>query len=62
MELFIFDRIIAAANISKDEGIEKYKKYFVNTHIYARYKEGVDKYLRENDYAYCVVESEADNE
>lgn len=62
MELFIFDRIIAAANISKDEGIEKYKKYFINTHIYARYKEGVDKHLRENNYAYCIVESEAENE
>lgn len=55
MESFIARMIERQAKISDEKGIEKYKAYFVNTKIYERYRENVDKILQDAGYGRCIL-------
>lgn len=55
MEKFIVDRVKAQAGISIEKGQEKYRAYFVNTSIYAKYQTAVDDILTTEGYAACIV-------
>lgn len=52
---FIKNQIIKQGDISKEAGIAKYEAYFVNTTIYARYRDEVDRLLTEEGYDFCIV-------
>lgn len=47
---FIARMIKQAADSSLTEGKELYNKYFVNTSLYSKYKEGVDEILKTEGY------------
>ncbi len=47
---FISRMIKQAADRSVDEGKELYAKYFVNTSLYEKYREGVDEVLKADGY------------
>ena len=55
MDKFIAKMIETQANISLENGQEKYRAYFVNTTIYAKWKESVDAILTADGYANCIV-------
>ena len=47
--------IKAQADISLEKGQDKYRAYFINTPIYAKWKESVDATLTADGYADCIV-------
>lgn len=55
MITFIAGRIILEADKSLEQGQAKYRAYFVNTLIYAKYKSDVDAILIQDGYADCIV-------
>lgn len=55
MVAFIVRQIENKAKISLEEGQELYRKYFINTKIYASYKAGVDAQLKEDGYEDVIV-------
>lgn len=52
---FITRMIEQKANSSLEEGQELYRKYFINTKIYASYKSAVDEKLKEDGYEDVIV-------
>jgi hypothetical protein len=52
---FIAGRIEEARAKSLLEGQAKYKAYFINTHLYLKYKSGVDTILETDGYGDCIV-------
>jgi len=53
---FIAQRIeLAYDNGGIEAGKEKYRAYFVNTRIYARYREATDEMLLADGYEDCIV-------
>ena len=52
---FIARQIENKAKISLEEGQELYRKYFINTKIYAGYKAGVDEILVADGYEDVIV-------
>ena len=55
MTTFIAKNIIKAGKVSVENGQNKYRVYFVNTHIYEKYREGVNAYLTKNGYTDLIV-------
>ena len=55
MAEFIAKKIIQNAEMGVDKGREKYKAYFVNTKIYAKYQSNVDTILETEGYGSCIV-------
>ena len=55
MSTFIAQRIMKDADISIQKGQAKYRAYFINTKIYAKYKEEVDVILATDGYDACIV-------
>lgn len=55
MVAFIVRQIENKAKISLEEGQELYRKYFINTKLYAGYKAGVDAQLIEDGYEDVIV-------
>lgn len=52
---FIARQIKKQADTSVKEGQAKYKAYFVNTRLYAAYREEVDRQLKEDGYGKAIV-------
>ena len=52
---FIARQIENKAKISLEEGQELYRKYFINTSLYASYKDGVDAKLKADGYEDVIV-------
>lgn len=52
---FIVRQIETKARISLEDGQELYRKYFINTKLYAGYKEDVDAQLKEDGYEDVIV-------
>ena len=50
--------IIKEANITLEDGVNKYKEYFINTSIYEKRKETVDKILISKGYKAVIVTQE----
>lgn len=55
MVAFIVRQIENKAKISLEEGQELYRKYFINTKLYASYKAGVDAKLKADGYEDVIV-------
>lgn len=55
MAPFIATQIEDAADVSIEKGKELYRAYFINTKMWARYKEKVDAILRVDGKADCIV-------
>ena len=55
MVSFIARMIKKSADSSLEEGKELYRKYFINTKIYAGYKAGVDEILVADGYEDVIV-------
>lgn len=55
MAEFIANRIIEAREVGLAEGKAKYRAYFVDLKIYARYKAAVDAILVAEDAEDCIV-------
>ncbi|MGE4213657.1 MAG: hypothetical protein AB7E42_02615 [Anaerotignaceae bacterium] len=55
MTEFIANRIIQAAKISTENGINKYKAYFVNTSLYEAWRADVNTILELEGYSACIV-------
>lgn len=55
MAEFMAKKIMQYADISVEEGQDKYRAYFVNTKIYARYQDEVDTILNIDGYGACIV-------
>lgn len=55
MGAFIARRIMLKADSSKENGVEKYKAYFVKTQLYKNYREDVDATLRAKGYYDVIV-------
>lgn len=55
MVSFIAKMIKKSANNSLEEGQELYRKYFINTKIYASYKACVDEILVDDGYDDVIV-------
>jgi hypothetical protein len=55
MVSFIARGIKKAFDNSPEEGMELYRKYFINTKLYAGYKAGVDEILEADGYAEAIV-------
>ena len=62
MATFIAQRIIAAANVSLENGQAKYRAYFITTPLYLAYKTDVDNILETtftaqypDGYGACIV-------
>ena len=55
MSKFIANAIMKQANISLENGQNKYKSYFVNTTLYSKWKMEVDNILIMNDYGNCIT-------
>ena len=53
---FIARGIKKAYDNSPEEGCELYRKYFINTKLYTRYKEAVDEILTNDGYEDVIVE------
>lgn len=58
MAAFISRMIIKEANITLENGVNKYKEYFINTSIYEKWKEPVDKILISKGYKAVIVTQE----
>ena len=63
MSEYMANKIMKQADISLEKGREKYKAYFVKTHIYERYRSDCDLILRTTEskitgetYENCIVE------
>lgn len=54
METFIARMIMEEADKTTDLGTEKYKKYFVNTRLYLKWKPEVDSILNNNGYGNVI--------
>ncbi|MBQ0079706.1 MAG: hypothetical protein KBS66_07455 [Eubacterium sp.] len=54
MITFIAERIKEATDKSIEQGKAKYRAYFVNTKIYAKYKSGVDTILETDGYGEVI--------
>lgn len=52
---FIARMIEKEADKSLAQGKELYRKYFINTKIYAKYKSDVDKILTDDGYKNVIV-------
>lgn len=52
---FIARGIKKAYDSSPEEGKELYRKYFINTQLYLRYKAGVDEILINDGYEDAIV-------
>lgn len=52
---FIARQIENKAKISLEEGQELYRKYFINTNLYASYKDEVDAKLKADGYEDVIV-------
>lgn len=55
MEKFIAGMIEKYAKNSLEEGQGLYRKYFIQTEIYKKYKSGVDKILKADGYTDVIV-------
>ena len=55
MTEFIANRIIQAAKISTENGINKYKAYFVNTSLYEAWRADVNTILELEGCGACIV-------
>ena len=55
MERFIKTMIESASKTSIEEGQGKYRKYFIYTKIYKKYKEKVDSLLIADGYEEVIV-------
>ena len=55
MVSFIARMIKKSADSSLEEGQELYRKYFINTNLYASYKDGVDAKLKADGYEDVIV-------
>lgn len=55
MDKFIAKMIKTQADISLEKGQDKYRAYFVDTAIYAKWKESVDAILTADGYSNCIV-------
>jgi hypothetical protein len=55
MAPFIATAILDASEVSIEKGKELYRAYFINTKMWARYKEQVDTILRVEGKADCIV-------
>jgi hypothetical protein len=55
MVKFIVSRIENAAISSIEDGRNKYSAFFVNTHIYDKFKDGVNTILKEDGYGDCII-------
>lgn len=55
METFMAARIEEAFDISKENGVTKYKAYFVRTRIYKKWRPLVDAILDQDGYADAIV-------
>ena len=56
MVKFLGDQIIrAAVSDGLEAGQEKYRKAFVYTDVYSKYKEKTDLYLTSKGYQDCIV-------
>lgn len=55
MDQFIAKMVKIQADISLENGQDKYRAYFVTTTIYAKWKDAVDVILTEDGYANCIV-------
>ncbi len=62
MATFMAQQIIRQANISLAAGQQKYRVYFINTHLYQAYKADVDNILETTytdqfpeGYGACIV-------
>jgi hypothetical protein len=55
MAEFIANRILEAREVSTANGKAKYKSYFVQLKIYARYKTAVDAILTAEGAEDCIV-------
>lgn len=56
MITFIAHAIEKKADISLEEGQNKYRAYFIKTKLYVKYKEDVDTILRVDGYEDVIVE------
>lgn len=55
MSTFIANMIMKQADISLENGQAKYRAYFINTSLYAKYQPAVDDILTAKGYAECIV-------
>ena len=55
METCMAARIEEAFDISKENGVTKYKAYFVRTRIYKKWRPLVDAILDQDGYADAIV-------
>ena len=58
MAAFISRMIIKEANITLEDGVNKYKEYFINISIYEKWKKAVDKILISKGYKAVIVTQE----
>lgn len=56
MGQFIAMRIKKKSDIAVEDGQDLYRKFFVNTKIYRRWKPEVDAILRKDGYEQAIVE------
>ena len=56
MATFIANAIIKAGKKSIEKGQEKYKAYFIKTHIYEDWRGDVDSILTVEGYAECIID------
>ncbi len=55
MSTFIAKMIMQQADISLEKGQAKYRAYFINTAIYAKWQPEVDNILTNKGYESCIV-------
>lgn len=55
MENFISRMIKQNADVSLEQGQEKYRAYFVSISIYENYRTGVDEILTQDGYGNVIV-------
>ncbi len=56
MEKFIARMIKESADVSIEQGQEKYKSYFVNISLYEKYRATVNDILIQDGYANIILE------
>lgn len=56
MAVFIAKQIETKAEISIEEGKDKYRAYFVRTKLYIKYKADVNAILDTDGFSDCIVE------
>ena len=55
MSAFIAMMVIRSVEINEEAGKEKYRAYFVNTHIYKRYQDDTDTILETEGCSKAIV-------